>query len=156
MKKLFPLLLLTFVAGYASINAYGQCGGGCGPTNHPKDKVKATKTVKGTFKGFEMGDYIHAVITQANGEETSFFLPHTESVQYFLVAHKDQSLTLTYQVVNSYIPEAGGMQTIERLSMVKAGASTDAAWWKKQRAGSSLSKLRKKYDAMVEQSMITR
>jgi hypothetical protein len=152
MKKLFPLLLLTFVAGYASVTTYAQC---CGPTTHPKDRVKATKTITGTFKGFQMGDYMHAVITKANGKEVSFFLPHTESVQYFLAAHKGEQLTLTYQVVSSYIEEAGGMQTIERLSAAKSGTETNATWWKKQRAGSSVSKLRTKYDAMVEQATLS-
>jgi hypothetical protein len=153
MKKLFPLLLLALVASYASMTTYAQCG--CGPSTHPKDRVKATKTITGTFKGFEVGDYIHAVITKANGKEASFYLPQTESVQYFLVSHKGETLTLTYQIVSSYIEEAGGMQTIERLSAVKSGTLTNAAWWKKQRAGSSLSKLRTKYDAMVEQATIT-
>lgn len=152
MKKLFPLLLLMLVTGYASVAAYGQC---CGPVRHPKDKIKATKTVTGTFKGFEVGDYIHAVITKKNGQDVSFFLPQNESVQYFLVAHKDETLTLTYNVVSSWIEEAGGMQTIERLATVKSGIETNAAWWKKQRAGSTLSKLRKKYDAMVEQATLT-
>lgn len=152
MKKLFPLLLLSFVACYASITTYAQCGG---PVKHPKDKIKATKTITGTFKGFEMGDYIHAVITKDNGKEVSFFLPQNESVQYFLAAHKGDSLTLTYHVMSSYIEEAGGMQTIDRLATVKSGTETDASWWKKQRAGSSVSKLRKKYDAMVEKSTLT-
>ncbi|MBV9960545.1 MAG: hypothetical protein JO360_19105 [Acidobacteria bacterium] len=151
MKKVFPLLLLMLVAGYASVSAYGQC---CGPVNHPKDRIKATKTVTGTFKGFEVGDYIHAVITKKNGQEVSFFLPQTESVQYFLVTHKGEELTLTYHVVSSWIEEAGGMQTIERLATVKSATETNAAWWKKQRAGSSLSKLRQKYDAMVEKATI--
>jgi uncharacterized cupredoxin-like copper-binding protein len=152
MKKLFPLLLLSFVTCYASIAAYGQCGG---PVRHPKDKIKATKTIKGTFKGFEVGDYIHAVITKDNGKEVSFFLPQNESVQYFLVAHKGEPLTLTYHVMSSYIEEAGGMQTIDRLATVKSGTVIDTAWWKKQRAGSSVSKLRKKYDTMVEQATIS-
>jgi hypothetical protein len=47
------------------------------------------------------------------------------------------------------------MQTIDRLAVVKSGTETDASWWKKQRAGSSVSKLRKKYDAMVEQATLT-
>ncbi|MBV9211287.1 MAG: hypothetical protein JOZ52_11685 [Acidobacteria bacterium] len=151
MKKLFPLLFLTLISCYASVAAYGQC---CGPVRHPKDKIKATKTIKGTFKGFEVGDYIHAVITKTNGEEVSFYLPQNESVQYFLVAHKGEPLTLTYHVMSSYIEEAGGMQTIERLAVVKSGAETDAAWWKKQRTSSSVSKLRKKYDAMVDEARL--
>lgn len=152
MKKLLTLLLLSFVAGHLPTATHAQQQS----AHHTlqKDKIKATKTVKGKFKGFEVGDYQHAVITKANGEEASFFLGRSESVPYFLVAHKGQTLTLTYQVVDSYIEEAGGVQTIERLVSIKAGTLTDAAWWKKERAGSSVSNLRKKYDAMVEQARL--
>lgn len=151
MKKTLLLLLLSFVAGDAGIS-------GAQPpvtqNRQSKDKIKATKTVTGYFKGFEMGDYLHATIKKKNGEESSFFLNQSESVQYFLVAHKNQLLTLTYQIVETFIPEAGGKQTIERLVAVKAGSTTDKAWWKQQQAKSSLSELRQKYEALVQQSTL--
>jgi hypothetical protein len=118
------------------------------------DKVKATKTVKGRFKGFQMGDYMHVVITKQNGKEDSFFLNQSEGLQYFLVAHKDKPLVFTYQVVETHIPEAGGMQAITRLVGARSGELTDKTWWRKQRAGSSLSKLRKKYEDMVAQATL--
>lgn len=152
MKKPLILVLLAFFAILASTamttqNAFAQCGG-------PPDKIKATKTVTGTFKGFEVGDYMHAVIIKSNGKEDSFFLGHAESLQYFLVTHKGQPLTITYQVVDSYIEEAGGVQRIERISAVRAGSLSDAAWWRQQRKGASVSKLRKKYDDMVAKAQL--
>ncbi len=151
MKKLILLLLISFALGHAGATGTRHV---LAQKGQPKDKIKETKTITGTLKGFQSGDYMHAVITKDDGEETSFFLPTTESVQYFLVAHKGQPLTLTYQVVDSYIEEAGGVQTIERLMAVKSGNLTDAAWWKKQRASYSLTGLRKKYEAMVYESML--
>lgn len=147
MKKPLVLLLMAFALVLVSTvltsqQTFAQCGG-------PPDKIKATKTVTGSFKGFETGDYVHAVIVKANGKESSYFLGHNESLQYFLVTHKGQPLTITYQVVSSYIEEAGGMQTIDRISVVKAGALTDAAWWRQERKGKSVTKLRAKYDDMV-------
>lgn len=152
MKKPIVLLLLSFVAilAFAESNsqqAFAQCGG-------PPDKIKATSTVKGTFKGFEVGDYMHAVIVKSNGKEASFYLNPSESLQYFLVTHKGEPLTITYQVVDSYIEEAGGVQRIERISAIRSGATTNTTWWKKQRAGSSLSKLRAKYDEMVNKARL--
>lgn len=152
MKKPLVLLLLAFFAILASTamtaqQAFAQCGG-------PPDKIKATKTVTGSFKGFEVGDYVHAVIIKSNGQEDSFFLGHAESLQYFLVTHKGQPLTITYQVVDSYIEEAGGVQRIDRISAVRAGTLTNAAWWRQQRKGTSVTKLREKYDDMVNKARL--
>ena len=152
MKKLITLLFMAFIAIVASSavagqTAHAQCGG-------PPDKIKATKTVKGTFKGFEVGDYMHATITKTDGKDVSFFMGRNESLQYFLVTHKDQPLTITYQIVESYIQEAGGVQRIERISAVRAGTLTDAAWWRQQRKGKSVADLRKKYDEMVAKAQL--
>jgi len=152
MKRPLLLLLAAFAMTLAtavlpSQQTFAQCGG-------LPDKIKATKTVIGSFKGFEVGDYMHAVITKTNGKEVSFFLGHNESIQYFLVTHKGQQLTITYQIVDSFIEEAGGVQRIERISAVRAGTLTDAAWWRQQRKGSSVSKLRAKYDEMVAKAQL--
>ena len=152
MKNPLVLLLLTFAAILFSTivtsqQTFAQCGG-------PPDKIKATKTVTGSFKGFEVGDYMHAVIIKSNGKETSYFLGQNESLQYFLVTHKGQPLTITYQVVDSYIEEAGGVQKIDRISAVRAGTLTDAAWWRQERKGKSIKKLREKYDDMVGKAQL--
>jgi hypothetical protein len=114
-----------------------------------RDKVIATRSATGTLKGFEVGDYMHAVINLANGKENSYFIGQP-GLEYFLALHKDEPLVLTYQVVNSYIPEAGGSQRIERLSGARAGSLTYASWWKKMRAKHSLAQLDKMYGKAVE------
>ncbi len=154
MKRFLLLLLLCFIP-FGSISSATARGKFSPARNQTRDKIKATKTIKGYFTGFEMGDYMHAVIKKTDGQVASFFLGRNKSVPYFLVAHKNQMLELTYQVVASYIPEAGRVETIERIVAVKSGDVTDAAWWKKERAGASLQKLRKKYDPIVDQASLT-
>lgn len=120
----------------------------------PPDKVKATRTLRGSFVGFEMGDYLHAEIRKPNRKRVSFFMGQPESLRYFLAANKGKPLLLTYQVVDSYIPEAGGVETIERLVSAKAGTESDAGWWKRVRRTSDADSLRKKYEALVDRAMI--
>ncbi|HEX8493154.1 MAG TPA: hypothetical protein VF658_09965 [Pyrinomonadaceae bacterium] len=114
-----------------------------------RDKVIATRSARGTLKGFEVGDYQHAVITLANGKEESYFIGPM-GLPYFLALHKDEPLVLTYQIVDSYIPEAGGNQRIKRLSGARAGKLTYASWWRKMRAKHSAAQLEKMYGGMVE------
>lgn len=103
-------------------------------TTHP-DKVLKTLVIKGSFVRFEVGDYTHAVIKKSNGKETSFWLgSNGEMLMKFLVAHKGEPLSLTYQMVKSYIPEAGGYENIERLVDARKGRETAAQWWKRIKA----------------------
>ena len=136
------LLPLCFLQG---INAQDR---------QPPDKVKATRTLRGSFVGFEMGDYMHAEIRKSNRKRVSFFMGQPESLRYFLAANKGKSLLLTYQVVDSYIPEAGGVETIERLVAARSGTESDADWWKRLRKTSSLETLRKRYDTLVDKATI--
>jgi hypothetical protein len=103
--------------------------------------------------GFEVGDYLHAIVRRSNGERVSFFLTKP-GIQYFLVLRKDELLELTYQVVDTYIPEAGGMETIKRLIAAKASGQTYAAWWKDIGTKFTMTQLRRKYDPLVEASTI--
>lgn len=115
-----------------------------------RDRVIATRSVTGKLKGFEVGDYTHAVINLANGRENSYFIG-PPGLDYFLALHKDEQMVLTYQIVDSYIPEAGGRQRIERLSGARAGRLTYAAWWRQMRAKHSLAQLDRMYGKAVEQ-----
>lgn len=145
--KLLPLCLLLFVAASAAPvvnNASAR------PSSmQRRDRVLSTRTVRGTLKGFEVGDYVHAVIRLENGKEESYFIGGM-GVDYFLALHKDEPLVITYQVVDSYIPESGGRMRIERISGARAGRETSAAWWRRVRARNSVEQLDKKYGAMVE------
>ena len=151
MKKFFLCSFLCLMVCLTTAMAFGQQSTQKG---QPRDKVKATKIIKGYVKGFEVGDYTHAVIKKETGGETSFFLNESDALRYFLVSHKGQLLQLTYQVVDSFIPEAGGVQTIERLVAAKAGDLTHQAWWKRESARSSPQRLRRKYDALIEKSIV--
>jgi len=117
------------------------------------DKVKETKTLRGRFVGFEIGDYTHAVIRKGDGKRTSFFI-NQPGMDYFLASHKGQSLELTYQVVDTYIPEAGGVETIERLVSARAGNVTYREWWKKVKASASMRQIERRYDPLVRASVI--
>lgn len=146
--KALPVFLLLFAnVSAAPINAASRQ-----PSvraAQKRDRVIATRSVKGTLKGFEVGDYVHAVIKLENGKEKSFYIGGM-GVDYFLALHKDEPLTLTYQIVDSYIPEANGRMRIERLSGASAGKLTSAAWWKKMRAKHSFEELDKMYSPAVE------
>lgn len=123
-----------------------------GRKRHP-DRIKETKLIKGSFFGFDVGDYLHAMIKKLNGETISVFLVKP-GMEYFLALHKNQPLELTYQVVDTYIPEAGGMETIKRLISAKAGNLTYAVWWTDMRNRFTMAQLREKYDALVQKSTI--
>lgn len=146
--KTLPLLLLLIINVSADPTNNAALQPSAGPAQK-RDKVIATKSVSGTLKGFEVGDYQHAVITLANGKEKSYFIGGM-GLPYFLALHKDEPLVLTYQVVDSYIPEAGGTERIERLSGARAGKLTYAAWWRKMRAKHSVAQLEKMYEGMVD------
>ncbi|MDX6693979.1 MAG: hypothetical protein QOF02_1582 [Blastocatellia bacterium] len=144
----FFLLLCACVSAAAS---------NIGATRHAKarsaqqhrDRVISTRTVKGSLKGFEVGDYMHAVIKLQSGKEDSYFIG-SPGLDYFLALHKGEPLTLTYQVVDSYIEQAGGVQRINRLSGARAGKLTHAAWWKNMRAKHSFAQLDKMYGSLTE------
>lgn len=143
------LLVLICLSG-----AFGVLQDPPAPVIHPPDKIIATRTLNGSFVGFEMGDYLHAEIRKSNGKPLSFFIGGSESLPYFLAANKDKQLLLTYQVLDSYIPEAGAIARMERLVAAKSGNETDQKWWKRISKSTNVNALRKKYDALVEQAMI--
>ena len=121
-----------------------------GPAGQAPETVRETKTLTGTFVGFEAGDYLHAVIRQTDGKTASFFLDR--GMELFLVDHKNQPLELIYQVVDTNIPEAGGVTTIERLSAIRAGDQTFADWWKT--AEPSFGKLLDEYQPRIEEATL--
>jgi hypothetical protein len=121
-----------------------------GPSGQPPETVREMKSLTGEFIGFEAGDYLHAVIRQPDGNTTSFFLER--GMELFLVDHRNEPLELTYQVVETDIPEAGGITTIERLSSIRAGDQTFADWW--TTAEPSFGKLLDEYQPRIEQATL--
>src|SRR6266550_4850568 len=99
MKPLILLsLLMCSILCWNGSTASGQ------RKRHP-DRVRETKTLEGSFVNFELGDYLHATIRKPDGQTISFFLIKP-GMEYFLVLHKNEPLVLTYQIVDTYIPEA--------------------------------------------------
>ncbi len=116
----------------------------------PPDKVKATKSLSGRFVGFEAGDYLHGVFTQADGERVSFFLER--GMEIFLLDHAKESLELEVQTLDTNIPEAGGIIEIERLHAIRAGGLSFADWWKT--AEPNFGKLLDEYQAGIEKATL--
>ena len=121
------------------------------PAEQPSpETVQETKSLTGEFTGFEAGDYLHATIRQPDGSTRSFFLER--GMELFLVDHQNQPLEMTYQVVDTEIPEAGGIATIERLSAIRAGDQTFADWWKT--AEPDFGKLLDEYQPRIEKATL--
>jgi hypothetical protein len=144
---LFVLIAALFVLTLSTASVNAQ--------RHP-DRIKATKHLTGKLAGFEVGDYTHALVKPVSGENQSFFVGGGESLLYFLVAHQGDTVKITYQEVSSWIEEAGGYTDIERITAAQTtGGQTHTAWWAAERKTSSLTKLRKKYDALLEKATVT-
>lgn len=158
MKKTSILLiLLSLLAGCTSPapdapqpEETAQASAPAEQSDPAPETVRETKTLTGEFIGFEAGDYLHAVIRQPDGSTASFFLER--GMELFLVDHQNQPLELTYQVVDTEIPEAGGTTTIERLHAIKAGDQTFADWWKT--AEPNFGKLLDEYQPRIEKATL--
>ena len=119
----------------------------------PVDKIKATRIVKGYFIGFEVGDYLHALIKTSDGKDMSFFV-NQSGMQYFLALHKDQPMEFTYQVVDTYLPEPDDIETIKRLVAAKVGGETYSKWWRQVKLRLTTRQIQETYDPMVEAATI--
>ncbi len=113
------------------------------------DKVRAVKMIQGTLTDFEMGDYLHANFKTIKGKELSLFVMKP-GMEYFLAVHRGKPLKLTYEVVDTYIPEADGVTQIERLASAKAGSVTYETWWKATKAKYPGEAAHRKYGSLVE------
>ncbi len=134
----FPLACLATVLLVAP-STFGQS---------KKEIIKATKTVRGTFLGFEVGDYVHAVIKDTKGQERSFYIGGP-GLDFYLAKNVKKSGTFTFQVVNCFIEEAGGRMDIERMKSARIGSQSSEAWWKSIRKKMSLDSINKKFEPLV-------
>ena len=76
--------------------------------------VYDSSTVVGVFLGYEVGDYIHPVIRDANGDVKSFWSTDP-LMDYFLTLYVGERVVLEIEEADSYIPESGGMMRIFRV-----------------------------------------
>ncbi len=112
------------------------------------ERVVSVKTVSGRTVGFEMGDYQHVEVRLTNGRRKSFFI-FKPGLDYFLAVNKAKLLQLTYEVADVHIPEAGGIQRVERLRSAQFGNVTYESWWKAAKARYTIEQLDNKYGPLV-------
>ncbi len=120
------------------------CQGGAKPEEGGGTKVS------GELLGFEVGDYVHAIVKDDKGTETSYYIGDYP-LDYFLAAHVGKKLDLELETKMTFLEEAG--QEVETTKIAKASfEGTDvAAWWKKELESASEEELKKKYDALIEE-----
>ena len=94
----------------------------------PQDKVIATKSITASYVGAEIGDYNHAIFRTSDGKEIDFWCSG-EMVE-FLNKYKGKQIEITYQVTDTYIPEARGVQRIEVIKDAKVGNQSFSTWKK--------------------------
>ncbi len=116
--------------------------------NKKPEKVKAVKIIGGKFVNFEMGDYVHANIKKTDGKIKSFWLG-SYKLEYFLAEYKNKPMSFTYEIVNDYIPEAGGNMTFERLKSAKFGTLTFESWIKQLEKKYTSEQIEKNYEGLV-------
>jgi hypothetical protein len=115
---------------------------------HGPDKVQAVRTLVGTCVGFEIDDYPYALIRKQDG--TSLTLSFNKpGMEFFLAAHKGRPLTITYQVVETYIPESAGRGVMERITTAKAGDVTYESWWRQTSKSMTNAQLIQKYGDLI-------
>jgi hypothetical protein len=94
----------------------------------PQDKVIATKSITASYVGAEIGDYNHAIFRTSDGKKIDFWCSG-EMVE-FLNKYKGKQIDITYQVTDTYIPEARGVQRIEVIKDAKVGNQSFSTWKK--------------------------
>lgn len=139
MTALVPVILLPLIASASQVET------------SKKDVVLKTRMVRGTFVGFEVGDYVHAIVKGKDGNERSFFIG-SPGLDYYLATKLDQEGSFTYQVVDSYIPEAGGRMRTERMIEAKVGKTGSKRWWKAKKAANTLEALDKEFGPLVQKA----
>jgi hypothetical protein len=93
------------------------------------DRVLRTETVAGRLVGWEMGDYLWAQI-RAGNQAVEAAQPGPGPIGPFLEAHRGRLLTITIATVSTWVPEAGGMSEIRRITDAREGRVTAQFWWR--------------------------
>jgi hypothetical protein len=96
----------------------------------PQDKVIATKSITASYVGAEIGDYNHAIFRTGDGKEIDFWCSG-EMVE-FLHKYKGKQIDITYEITDTYIPEARRVQRIEVMKDAKVGNQSFSTWKKKK------------------------
>jgi hypothetical protein len=93
---------------------------------HP-DRLIASKKLTGYFRQFIRGDYLYAKIKTETGADISFLIEQNEHC--FLAEHQKTRLVIKYDVVDRYIPQAGGKYyPINLIRAIKTNQTNLATW----------------------------
>ena len=153
--QIFALIVL-FCAAVILAASGSEAHKGKAPRRTPAAHLpRPIATVKGTFIGFEVGDYMHAVIKDSRGRRRSFYL-NKPGMEYFLSMHRSHAVVCFYETVKAVIPEAGGPIKIERLTDVEADRHLYSAWWKDMRAKAKSENLEERFGSLVKAATITK
>lgn len=116
MKTLHAgLALMLLLAG----SAYGA--------NKP-DKNLGSGTMTGKLEGFVWGDYLHAQVKGAAGKTQNLFIGDVEAC--FMALHAGESLTIQYDKLSRYFPEAGGYSPANVVTQIQAKGADFQSWVK--------------------------
>ena len=119
------------------------------PQKQGPDIVKSTHVIRGRVVGFEVGDFEHVIILGPGKKEDSYFIG-AHLLDDFLAANAKKPGRFTVQLVDTYIEQAGGRQTVERVSNAKFGTVSFGAWVKTQRRHLSEDQIDAKYQRVIQ------
>jgi hypothetical protein len=112
------------------------------------DRIIATKTVIGYFTNFVWGDYFYAVIETNRGRMT-FLVDKDEDC--FLVDRQHVKLKIRYDLLQRYIPQAGGYQSIDVIRNIQTDR-TDLIRWRKSMSSAKLKQCRQRIERAIRSS----
>jgi hypothetical protein len=96
------------------------------PTEHP-DRIIQSKKVQGRFIKSIWGDYLYSFVGTKSGE-IQFMINSDESC--FLRQHRQSELSIDYDIVDRYIPQASGYGHYNIIRNVQSKKTNLATWLK--------------------------
>jgi hypothetical protein len=96
------------------------------PTEHP-DRIIQSKKVQGRFIKSIWGDYLYSFVGTKSGE-IRFMINSDESC--FLRQHRQEELSIDYDIVDRYIPQASGYGQVNIIRNVQSKTTNLATWQK--------------------------
>ena len=111
-------------------------------TKQSLDRIVASKRITGRLIKFIWNDYLYAIIKTDEGEKI-FFVDHNENC--FLAQNKAFKLSIQYDVVERYIPQASGYHSV---NIIRAITTTQTDWqtWQRSITPRELEQCRKNAD----------
>jgi hypothetical protein len=132
------------------------------PSRFP-DKLIASRTVVGYFQHFLWGDYFYAVVKTDRGNLNFMLdrpvLPTADRAQQitqqdlncFLADRQGVRLSIRYDRLNRYLPQAGGYYPIDVIRDLKTDR-TDLAQWRRAISPAQLQQCSQKIDRATKSS----